>query len=110
MPAALVTYMVGEVASNLVAAGSTQGTALLLSADVNEIVTAAASTGVRLPDNTVAVAGDSVIVFNAGANSVSLYPAAGDTINTNGVNAAFTLATGARTICYKVSNTRWSCI
>lgn len=106
---AAANFITGDVASGLTAAGSNQGTALLLSADVNEITTTAASTGVRFPDATVCSPGDSIVVYNGGANSLSVYPATGESINAGATNAAFAVASGARTICYKVSATRWSC-
>ncbi len=41
--------IVGDVANNLTAAGSTQGTALKLSANTSIVTTTAASTGVQVP-------------------------------------------------------------
>lgn len=107
--AAFANYITGDVASGLTATGNSQATALLLSADVNEITTTAASTGVRFPDATVCSPGDSIVVFNGGANSLSVYPATGESINGLSANASFAVAANARTICYKVSTTRWAC-
>jgi len=80
----------GTVASNLTATGSTQGTALLLPADVNYFTTVAASTGAILPSMTK---GDSVILYNKGANALSVYPPVGGVINGLSANAAYSVAT-----------------
>lgn len=108
--AAQANFITGDTASGLTASGTTQTDAFAISADVNEFTTVASSAGARLPGNTVCNPGDSVVVFNGGANSLSLYPASGESINGLSANAAFAIAANARTICYKVSNTRWSCI
>jgi len=80
----------GDTATGLTAAGSTQATALNLPATNNFISTAAASTGVVLsPGN----AGDMIFVYNGGANSVTVYPPLGGTINNLSANTGLALAT-----------------
>ena len=66
--------VLGAVATGLTAAGSTQGTALALAAEVNVVGTTAASTGVLLPPSE---AGDIVEVYNQGANALAVYPLTG---------------------------------
>lgn len=83
--------IVGDVADSLTAAGSSQGTALKLNAVVNVVTTAAASTGVQLPPMQT---GDSVVVVNLGANSLSVYPLTGGAIQSGAANAAFAVASG----------------
>lgn len=80
--------VVGDMATGLTAAGSTQATALALTADHNKIGTAALNTGVLLRK----VAGMQT-VYNGGANAVSVYPPVGGTINSGAANAAFSVAT-----------------
>lgn len=87
--------IVGDVADNLTAAGSTQGTALKLSAANNIVTTAAASTGVQLPPMA---AGDSCEVTNLGANALLVYPLTGGAIQTGAANAGFSVAVGKSAI------------
>lgn len=61
-------------ADTLTAVGSTQATALALVAWRNRISTAAASTGVTLPNGSFAI-NESVWVRNDGANAITVYPA-----------------------------------
>lgn len=80
----------GDAATGLVATGSTQATAFLLPAANNFVATTAASTGVILPPGNL---GDEVVVFNGGANALSVYPPVGASINGGATNAAATVAT-----------------
>lgn len=75
----------------ITAAGSTLGTATVLTAKFNKVTTAAASTGVSLPAGVAA--GEMVIVQNSGANALSVYPAtATGTIAGGSAGAAVSLA------------------
>ena len=114
-PPAGAGYMVGDVAPGLTATGSTQATALALSANFNQFTVVAASTGAVLP--AVAAApmlgvsnGDSIEVFNQGANALSVYPPAGSSINGLTVNTAISVPInkGARFI--QLSPTAWGSI
>lgn len=80
----------GDTATALTAAGSTQATALSLPATNNFVSTAAASTGVILPPGN---AGDMLFVYNGGANSLTVYPPVGGTINNLSANTGLALAT-----------------
>lgn len=82
--------IVGDVANNLTAAGSTQGTALKLSAANNVVTTTAAATGVQLP---VLGTGDFIEVANLGANALLVYPVTGGTIQGGAANAGFSVPT-----------------
>lgn len=82
--------IVGDVATGLTATGNSQGTALSLGATINFVSTAAASTGVLLPNGS---AGDRVTVYNGGANSLTVYPPAGAQINNLSANTGLALAT-----------------
>lgn len=92
------------------AAGTVLADATLLTGQVNNVSTAAASTGVRLNSNTPL--GITVVVRNGGANDLKLYPAsASEAINGGSAGAAITLTTLNKQIasCSKVSSTLWLC-
>lgn len=92
----------------LTAAGTTIADALLLTGSVNNVTTAAASTGVKLNANTPI--GATVVVRNGGANDLKLYPtSASDVINGGSAGAAITLTTLNKQIatCTRVSSTLW---
>ena len=72
------TAICGDVSSNLTATGSTAADALQLSAVVSRVGTAASGTGVKLP---AAEAGAMMVIRNDGANTLTVYPATGGTIN-----------------------------
>jgi len=91
----LAQAIVGDVANNLTAAGSTQGTALKLSAINNIVTTTAASTGVQLPSMGT---GDAVQVANLGANALLVYPVTGGTVQGGAANAGFSVAAGKTAI------------
>ena len=94
----------GSVAVGLTAAGASQATALVLRDEVNIIGTAAASTGVLLPQSGV---GDDIAVVNGGANAVLVYPPVGHQINNLAANAGYSLAVAKAARCLRVSETRW---
>jgi len=101
------TSISGTCGTALTATGSTQATALLLSADVNEVTTTASSTGVQLP---VSAIGDEITVGNYGANTLSVYGQTGEGIGSGAANAAFSVAANKAAIFRKVSSTRWIAI
>ena len=95
----------GAVATGLTAAGTTLGTALALSADTNVLGTVSSGTGVSLPSAEI---GDSVEIYNGGANSVTVYPDTSSVqINSLSTGSGFLL--GTNTMCYarRVTATRW---
>lgn len=73
-----------QYADALTAVGTTQGTALQLSAALNNITSAASGTGVNLP---ASAPGLSVTVQNNGANAILVYPAQGSSDTINGAAA-----------------------
>lgn len=72
----------------LTATGNSQGTALALVSQFNQVGTTAASTGVILTQT-----GGLVYIFNGGANTLSVYPPTGGTVNGAAANAAASLPT-----------------
>ena len=95
------TAICGDVGNTLTAAGSSASNALSLSAVHNRVSTTAASTGVKLP---TAEAGAIVTVANDGANSLTVYPQTGATID--GAASVAIAATGRR-IFIGISPTVW---
>lgn len=104
-PGQAANYISGTATDGLTATGSTQGTALLLANDVNVVTTTAASTGVILAPNSSP--GDETVVKNFGASTLSIYPAAGESIDAIAANGAYSLATTKSVKLYKSSATRW---
>ncbi len=88
----------------VVAAGTTQATATLLINGMNGITTAAAGSGVILNLNNLT--SDCQVVYNGGANSVSVYPPVGSRINGLTANAPMTLATNTACQFWFLSDTR----
>jgi hypothetical protein len=73
-------------------AGGGQANATVLPADINRVSTVAtAADSTKLPK---AVPGLDVTVYNAGANSMNVFPLTGDNINALAANAAFAVAAG----------------
>jgi hypothetical protein len=93
-------------ATGLTAAGTTQGTALALSGNnsIQEVTTAAASTGVKLP---TATSSSWIMVVNRGANALTVYPATSGIINGQSANAGYTLAAGASRTFIGKDATSW---
>lgn len=98
------TNIIGDQSAALTATGTTQATALLLGAVNNYVGTTAASTGVQLPSVGL---GDSIVIGNAGASTLSVYGQTGDTIDGGAANAAFSVATNTAAIFYKMTSTAW---
>lgn len=85
-----------SVQSGLTALGATKATALQLTSVVSELSVVAAGTGVILP--TSMVPGQTVVVFNNGANAVQVF--APGTITIDGVGAAGVPLTNAKRCLY----------
>lgn len=96
----------GNAVTGLTAAGTTQGTALQLSSAVNRVTTVAANSGVLLP---LAQPGDEVLVYNGGANVLTVYPPVGHTIGTQSANAGVAVPVGVEARFVKhAALTTWS--
>lgn len=95
----------GQVQGSITAAGTTITDATDLVSSVNVISTVSAATaGVQLPTMDT---GDWVIVYNAGANSVKVYPES-STVGINQVTVGSSINLGVNTSCIfvKVSGTQ----
>lgn len=101
--------IVGGVVSGLIATGTTQADALALTiASNHHFVTVASGTGALLP--AVFQAGDSINVFNAGANALLVYPNSGAAIGSGAANAALSVGANkaAKFVC--LSATLWGAV
>lgn len=76
------TYISRSVGNALTAAGTNRATALALTHQINNVTTAAASTGVLLPAVSVAGIGTVITIYNGGASATQVYGAGSDTIDT----------------------------
>lgn len=95
----------GGIATALTAAGTVITDALDLLADTNVIGTCGSGAGVQLPSCEI---GDSVEIYNGGANACKVYPeASGSTINGLTAGAAFQLATNTSCYVRKITSSRW---
>ncbi len=83
------TYVLGSVGNALTAAGTDRATALQLAKQVNNVTTAAASTGVVLP---VGAIGMEITLVNNGAETLQVYASASETINGTAGATGITLA------------------
>ena len=97
-------FHIRSVATSIIAAGTTQGTATALTKEINVVATVSASQGVRLP---TAVAGMVITITNTSGTEVLVYPATGGRINTLSTNIAYGVAPGATIQFIAPSTTQW---
>ena len=89
-----------STANTLTAVGTTLGTALALTAAYNVVTSAAASTGVALPN----VVGAQIWIFNnQGSNAINVYPPTG---TLNGT-ASVSLAANGKMLCIQIAAGVW---
>jgi hypothetical protein len=106
VPAFLARAIGGQVQSAVSAAGTAISDATDLTASINVVTTAAASSGVQLPNVQV---GDSVEILNLGANAVTVYPdTTSNQINALSAGSGFLLATNTAVVLRKFTSTRWA--
>lgn len=98
-------FLVPTVTNNITAAGTnSQSLSTPLTTDINEIGTAAANSGVRLPPT---VAGMTIRVINRGVSTVHVYPASGSAIDALGANAAFDMISNLTKTFVATTSTQW---
>ena len=96
----------GDGATGLVAVGTTQATALQLSAVFNAITTSSASTGVKLPP---CEAGAMVYIYNLAGQDLRIYSNGTETMNAAVAGATGVLVGNTKTaICFATSATTWA--
>ena len=95
----------GQVHPTVSAAGTAITDATDLRASINVITTAAASSGVQLPNVEI---GDEVEILNLGANAVTVYPdTSSNRINNLTAGSGFLLGTNTAVKVKKYTTTRW---
>ena len=95
----------GRIASTVSAAGTVITDATDLLADISKVSTVASGAGVQLANGEI---GDSQIVYNAGANTLKVYPdTSTNAINQIAAGGAHSLATNTACVYYKLSTTQW---
>ena len=92
------------VNSAITAAGTTQGTATAIVADVNIVTTATSAQGVILYNG---VLGDSQEIFNNTNADIRVYPPLGGKVNQLTTNAGFVLAPQTSVEVKKMTSTQW---
>lgn len=97
-----------SVGAALTAAGTGQSDALQLAANLNQVTTVASGTGVKL--FATPAAGDVVMIYNAGANALTVYPQTSGTINQLSANAGVTLAINTGMILFAATTSAWMAI
>ena len=100
-----VSAIGADVGTGLTATGSTQTGALALVNCLNAVSTVATGAGVLLYSG--ASAGDWQLVYNGGANALSVYPKSGAKINALATNAAISLPVNTASIYFCMSSTLW---
>jgi len=98
----------GIVFDGIAAAGSTQANATALtSAPLQRISITASGTGVRLPTGQP---GAQILIFNAGLNTLTIYPNTGGRINILGTNTGLSLAADKGIILFCSTAVQWNSI
>jgi hypothetical protein len=92
-------------ASGLEAVGTGSGSALVLTATVNQVATAAAGTGVRMPNQ--GLYGGEITVINDSAETIKVYPTTGGNIDSLGTNVGFDLPAASVGVWVFASGTTW---
>lgn len=95
---------ISSVATGVSAAGTTQGTATGLTAQISVVSTVASGAGVRLP---AATPGMRFTIMNTSANALLVYPATNGIINSQAANAAYSQPAGARLDYISTTTTQW---
>lgn len=91
--------------TGLAASGSSQATALPLTNNAfHEFTTVGSSTGAILPSGTPP---SEVAIFNNGANTLTIYPPVGGTIDGGTANASISLSNGSGVTFWASSPTSW---
>lgn len=98
------TYVLRSVGNALTAAGTNRATALQLAKEINNVTTAAASTGVLLP---VGVVGMVITLFNGGASPMQVYATASETIDGVAGATGVPLANAKRANFYFTAANTW---
>lgn len=106
LPAVLANnaYWDNTFTDSISAAGTTQGTATVLTTRMNVVTTVSSGTGVQL---TYVANGLEQVILNKGANVLNLYPQTAAQIDAAGTNTAVTIAVGASATVMSPNSTVW---
>src|SRR3990167_6691016 len=102
--AGLANVLLGDVKDSMTASGTSQSDAQTIGCAITRFTTVASGAGAILPAGSV---GDELLIINAGANALSLYPPIGHAINAGSTNTAFSIPTASSTVFKRVSNLLW---
>lgn len=102
-PPAQARALGGTMSLAVAAAGTTQGTATDLVADINRVTSGTG--GVQLYAGDV---GDSQEIFNATSSAITVYPPASAAINQLAANSGFSLGAYTSVVCRCFSSTQWT--
>lgn len=102
--------VLGSLSASVSAAGSTQGTATLLSSANNIVTTVAAGAGVKLPTSPTVSANDRLHVANHGANTLACYPPTGGQLNNNTANVPAMIAPKKSADFFCIDGTNYTAI
>ena len=102
------SYFLHSLSSSVAATGSTQGSAFVLTKEVNVITSAAAGTseGVQLPVPPSSTSLQ-LIIINASSSSIKVYPSSGAQIDSNGSNAPAIVGAGGKLVLFSTSASQW---
>lgn len=95
-----------DVATGLTAAGTDETDAYEVTFAKNAFTTVAAGTGAILDSDSAP--GDSQMIYNGGANALSVYPTSGAQINALGTDSAMLLPVKTACEFYKLTATLWT--
>ena len=98
-------FTVSNVGTGLVAAGTTQGTALAITADFNIVSSGGDGAGVKLYAGQI---GDSQEVFNDQLTNLRVYPPTADQINQVALNGCVILPAYTYGYFKKCTASRWA--
>lgn len=104
----MVQAMCQDCLTGIAAAGTTQGTATVITNAVNFLSTVVSGSGIVLP--STATAGDCVFIYNGGANAVKVYPDSGAKINGLATNAGVLIGTNTSVEFWRGSSTQWAAV
>lgn len=102
--------ILGDLATAVAAAGSTQGTATLLTVANSIVTTVAAGAGVKLPVTPTVSAKDRLHVANHGVNTLAVYPPSGGKLGTASTNVPALVAPGKCADFFCVDGTNYTAL
>ena len=97
-----------SIANGLVATGTNQGSALLVSSGVNIVITATAPTACILPGGAAVTTGIMVVVNDDPSNALTLFPPIGGKFTTQATNASITIPVNGLAWCFWKTGLNWT--